>query len=227
MQRLHRRSTISNMRRLCTHDHSHQGKCLGCYQTVEDTTSYHTRCSNRLFRQPIPPKLDTTPDRLEEIAKQFVSKRITLTGVQRKMSLSLEKKEPSRLTIIGSLGGTLHLKDTSPDYDEMPEIEDLSMHLRKPSVSKRPNTDFFPWRRGLSHTSQNVRPKRLKENSGGRYVSAFGYSPNKKYRSSAERVGKLIQRYSSVPGDEILRFFEVILFSYVIGNNDMHLKTLA
>jgi serine/threonine-protein kinase HipA len=48
-----------------------------------------------------------------------------------------------------------------------------------------------------------------------------------KYRSSHEQVGKMIRRYSSVPGDDVLRFFELLVFSFVVGNSDMHLKNFS
>ena len=40
-------------------------------------------------------------------------------------------------------------------------------------------------------------------------------------------VAKVIKKFSSAPGDDILRFFEIVLFCFVIGNNDMHLKNFS
>lgn len=48
-----------------------------------------------------------------------------------------------------------------------------------------------------------------------------------KYRSSYERIGRAILRYSSVPKMDIINFFEVVLFSWLTGNNDMHLKNFS
>lgn len=48
-----------------------------------------------------------------------------------------------------------------------------------------------------------------------------------KYRSSYEKTGKIIQKYSSQSGFDALSYFELILFSFIIGNADMHLKNFS
>ena len=37
----------------------------------------------------------------------------------------------------------------------------------------------------------------------------------------------MIRQYSTVPGDDALRYFELVLFSFITGNNDMHLKNFS
>lgn len=48
-----------------------------------------------------------------------------------------------------------------------------------------------------------------------------------KYKSSYERIGKAILKYSSLPKMDVTSFFELILFSWLTGNNDMHLKNFS
>lgn len=48
-----------------------------------------------------------------------------------------------------------------------------------------------------------------------------------KYRGSVEQVGKTLKKYSSNPGYDIQRLFEVVLFSFLTGNADMHLKNYS
>jgi len=48
-----------------------------------------------------------------------------------------------------------------------------------------------------------------------------------KYRSSMEKIGKVIDRYTTFPGIDCLTFFETALFGFLIGNADMHLKNFA
>jgi serine/threonine-protein kinase HipA len=48
-----------------------------------------------------------------------------------------------------------------------------------------------------------------------------------KYKSSYDRVGKIIHRYATIPGEEALKFFELILFCFMVGNADMHLKNFS
>ena len=48
-----------------------------------------------------------------------------------------------------------------------------------------------------------------------------------KYRGSMERVGKAIETYAENTLLDKLRFFELTIFSYLTGNNDMHLKNFS
>ena len=48
-----------------------------------------------------------------------------------------------------------------------------------------------------------------------------------KYKSSVEKVGKVVAEHSSNTLLDLLRLFEVVLFSYITGNNDMHLKNFS
>ena len=48
-----------------------------------------------------------------------------------------------------------------------------------------------------------------------------------KYKSSYERIGKAVLKYSSLPKMDVTNFFELVLFSWLTGNNDMHLKNFS
>ena len=48
-----------------------------------------------------------------------------------------------------------------------------------------------------------------------------------KYHGSYEQIAKTIQKYSTTPGLDTVNFFELILFSFITGNADMHLKNFS
>lgn len=48
-----------------------------------------------------------------------------------------------------------------------------------------------------------------------------------KYRSSYEQIGKAIRKYSSLPQLDMVDFLELVYFSWLTGNNDMHLKNFS
>jgi serine/threonine-protein kinase HipA len=48
-----------------------------------------------------------------------------------------------------------------------------------------------------------------------------------KYKSSMERIGKVLQQHSENTLLDLLSFFELTLFSFITGNNDMHLKNFS
>ena len=49
----------------------------------------------------------------------------------------------------------------------------------------------------------------------------------RKYFGSYEQIAKKIRLYSSTGGADVIRFFEVVLYSFLIGNSDMHLKNFS
>ena len=73
----------------------------------ERENDFHKSCSKKIFGTPNVPKLPYTRDNLTELAKQVIRSQTTLTGVQAKLSLDIEKgnkNEPKRFTIVGLWG---------------------------------------------------------------------------------------------------------------------------
>jgi serine/threonine-protein kinase HipA len=48
-----------------------------------------------------------------------------------------------------------------------------------------------------------------------------------KYKGSYERCAKIIQRYSSRQGLDLTELFMRLVFSFIVGNSDMHLKNFS
>jgi len=107
-------------------------KCLYCYQDFHDEqTDFHPACSKKIFGSVLPPVLPYTRENLNDLAEQVIRSQTTITGVQPKLSLDLEGKErniPQRFTIVG-LWGKYILKPQTDLYPQLPENEDLAMHL--------------------------------------------------------------------------------------------------
>jgi len=105
--------------------------CLICCRSLEDpVSSYHTSCCRKLFNQREAPELPYAYSELRELAKMVVQSRITIPGVQVKLSLHLDNslKNSSRFTLVGLWGGYI-LKPPVEEYPFMPEIEYMTMHL--------------------------------------------------------------------------------------------------
>lgn len=102
-----------------------ENRCLYCYQPlIEAGKDFHDKCSRKFFGTAIPPALDYNGRQMQELAKEIVLRSISLTGVQPKLSLTIEKQpgdpKHSRLTIVG-LWGDYILKPPSPDFPHLPE----------------------------------------------------------------------------------------------------------
>lgn len=107
------------------------GRCLYCYLPLkDDEIDFHPKCSKKFFGTEVTPQLDFGLEDIEKLAIKVLGKSISLTGVQPKLSVEITKSEKGakRLTFVG-LWGNFILKPPFPKYPEMPEIEDLTMHL--------------------------------------------------------------------------------------------------
>lgn len=111
-------------------------RCLFCYNTITDLeqipNEFHYRCSMKIFGSRIPPKIDYNQSDMLEIAEKVVRSQKTVTGVQPKLSLGRKRMNENlgvgRFTILG-LWQQYILKPQTKLYSELPEIEDLTMHL--------------------------------------------------------------------------------------------------
>lgn len=205
-------------------------KCLFCYQPIDNGQDFHATCSKSFFGTETPPILDYTLDDMTELAKKIVETSVTVPGVQPKLSLGIIKNtidKNKRLTIVGALGGNFILKPQNTSFPEMPENEDLTMKLAEHcSILTVPHTLIRLKSGELSYLTKRVdRTVSGKKNHMlDMYQILEAYD---KYKGSMEKIGKAIQTYSENTLLDLTRFFELIVFSYITGNNDMHLKNFS
>ncbi|MCB0663441.1 MAG: HipA domain-containing protein, partial [Saprospiraceae bacterium] len=48
-----------------------------------------------------------------------------------------------------------------------------------------------------------------------------------KYKGSHEQIGKVILNFVENPGFDLVSFYELVVFTFLTGNNDMHLKNFS
>lgn len=205
-------------------------KCFYCYSPLKDSEKdFHAKCSKKFFGTELPPEVDFSLDEIEKLAVKVLGKSISLTGVQPKLSVEIVKsnKEPKRLTIVGFWGNYI-LKPPFSPFLEMPEVEDLTMHLAEEFGIKSADHSLIRLKSGeLAYISKRF--DRVK--SGKLHVEDMAQLTEtlteRKYFGSMEKIGKTILRYSSFSGNDAIRFFELTLFCFLTGNADMHLKNFS
>ena len=205
-------------------------KCLYCYGPLEKgEKDFHARCARKFFGTENVPVLDYTCEDLEKLAMLVINDQTSLTGVQPKLSLHLNEHEGrQRLTIVGLWGGFI-CKPQTVQFAQMPETEDLTMHLAElAKIDVVPHTLMR-----MADNSLCYLTKRIDRLSTGEKVAMEDMCQlterltEHKYRSCYERIAKAIVQYSSMPKMDVTNFFEVVLFSWITGNNDMHLKNFS
>ena len=205
-------------------------RCLYCYKELNaNETDFHKACSKRFFGSATPPLLALDQEQLENLAREIVIKSIAVTGVQPKLSLQLEKSpdQAPRLTLVGLYGDYI-LKPPSKEYPCLPENEDLTMHLAE-SVGIRTAAHSLI---RLSSGELAYITRRFDRHNGQKiavedFCQLTETLTEHKYRGSVEKIGKLVRQFTTNKGYEQQRLFEVILFCYLTGNTDMHLKNYA
>ncbi len=189
----------------------------------------HTACIRKFFGTNTLPDLNYTTEELDQLAMQIIQDQTSLTGVQPKLSLHLNDHEGSkRLTIVG-LWGSYICKPQTSQYEMMPEIEDLTMHLAEAArIDVVPHTLMRMADNTLCYLTRRVDRTPAGEKIAMEDMCQLTERQTEhKYKSSYERISKAILKYSSLPKMDVTNFFELILFSWLTGNNDMHLKNFS
>jgi serine/threonine-protein kinase HipA len=206
--------------------------CLYCYQPLAVTEKdFHPFCSKNMFGQPTPPSLPYSEADLEPLAKEVIQRQTAVTGVQAKLSLHVtgnnKENTDRRFTIVGLWGGYI-LKPPTAHYPLLPEVEDLTMHLAAIAKIKTAPHSLIRLQSGnLAYIT-----KRIDRTKNGKLAmedmcQLTERLTEDKYRGSYEQMGKTILKYSSTPGLDLVNFWELVLFSFITGNADMHLKNFS
>ena len=206
-------------------------RCLYCYQPLETSGDFHEKCAKNFFGTSEVPKLTYSLNEMSELAKQVIERSIAVPGVQPKLSMSVIKDKTdgfeNRLTVVGALGGNYIFKPPSEHFPEMPENEHVTMRIAEAFGIKVVESSLI--RLGSGELSYIT--KRMDRSSKGEKIHMLDMfqitEAFDKYKSSMEKVGKALQDYSENTLLDLLSFFELSLFSFITGNNDMHLKNFS
>lgn len=110
----------------------------------------------------------------------------------------------------------------------MPETEDLTMHLASLFRLRVCDHTLLKATDGslvyLTRRFDRIKGKKVHMED---LCQLSEFQTENKYKGSYEKAGKLIMKYCTNTGLDTLEYFEVVLFSYLAGNNDMHLKNLS
>ena len=204
--------------------------CLYCYKELEPgEVDFHKSCCRKFFGTTTAPTLDYTREEMDSLAAQVIKSQTTLTGVQPKLSLNLDKhKDSQKLTIVGLWGGYI-FKPQTERFAMLPENEDLTMHLAEIARLKIVPHTLIRMKDG----SIGYLTRRIDRTEKGEKIAMEDMcqlterQTEHKYRSSYEQIGKAIRKYSAYPQLDMVDFLELVYFSWLTGNNDMHLKNFS
>lgn len=207
-------------------------RCLCCYRPLHaGEIDYHPQCAKKIFGSPTAPVLPYTRKDINDLAQVTVANSTTVTGVQSKLSIDLQQDNtggPQRLTIVGLMGRYI-LKPQTERFERLPEIEDLSMHLAE--IAKIPTVPHTLIR--FVDGELNYITRRIDRTDDGQKLpmedmcQLSGKLTEQKYQGSYELIAKIIEQYSSLPQLDKINYWQQVVFSWIIGNTDMHLKNFS
>lgn len=203
---------------------------------VEKETGWHSACVKRFFGTSKLPEIEIDDALLEQLAVESTNQGLTVPGVQKKLSLHLTTGREPRLTLVNYPTGYI-LKPQTEEYPALPEAEHLIMRMAEETgIRTVPFALLRTPMRGGSYAYITRRVDRIlrkgKTNALGMlamedFCQLDGRLTQDKYRGSYERCARVIERWSARPGIDLSELFLRLVFSYAVGNSDMHLKNFS
>ena len=205
-------------------------KCLYCYKPLEEgQKDFHPHCAKKMFGIAKAPLLEYRYEELDKLAEQVIRSQTSLTGVQPKLSLNLSKHDGSnRLTIVG-LWGNYIFKPQTANYLQLPENEDLTMHLAEAvKINVVPHCLIRLADGSLGYITKRIDRTIKGEKIDMEDMCQLTLHPTEyKYKGSYEQIAKVIMKYSDMPRLDLANYMQLLLFCFITGNNDMHLKNFS
>ena len=205
--------------------------CCGKPLKTDDGTRWHKACIRRFFGTATLPEIKIDEDTLTALALENTGKGVTVPGVQKKLSLHLLSDTASpRLTLVDYPTGYI-LKPQVADFEALPQAEHLVM-----SMADATGIATVPHALICQNGEIAYLTKRIDRRFGKNSVELLAMEDfcqldrrltEDKYRGSYERCAKVIRQYSSRKQLDLSELFLRLVFSYVVGNSDMHLKNFS
>lgn len=150
--------------------------------------------------------------------------KLSISGVQPKLSMKLDKKNNSLISV--AEGGEYILKPQTAAFSNIPENEQCCMDIAAEFKIDIPPHCLLPLKDG----SLSYIVKRFDRESGVKihqedFAQILGSKD--KYQGSIEQIGHKLKEISTGPGYDAQLFFERVVFNFIIGNGDAHLKNYS
>ncbi len=203
-------------------------KCPITYEELAPDETDYSKSGLRTLSRRIT-KLKRLPYSSQDLVMESASRahKMSIAGVQPKLSAVFSPSKESFQIV--DTGGTYILKSQNPQYPMLPENEDLTMKLAAMAGIETPV-------HGMLLTSLNERCyfinrfdriERNKRLALEDFAQLTGATRDTKYESSLEKVSKIIQANCPVPLPELEKLLRRVVFSFLVGNEDMHLKNYS
>ncbi len=155
------------------------------------------------------------------------AKKLSIQGVQPKLSAAVSIID-QEFKIVDQFG-TYIIKPQNDLFPQLPENEDVTMRMAKAFGIEVPFHGMLYAKDGsLSYFIKRFdRYGKGKKWATEDFAQLTGNTRDTKYRFTMEKLIPVLDEYCSFPVIEKADFFKRVLFCYVTGNEDMHLKNFS
>ncbi|MBF0252530.1 MAG: HipA domain-containing protein [Candidatus Omnitrophica bacterium] len=147
---------------------------------------------------------------------------MSISGVQPKLPAVYDQKK--KLYVVDPYGEYI-LKPQTQSFSHIPENENMCMNIAEELGIDVPFHELVEMKDG----SLAYIVKRFDRDKKGKlHQEDFSQILDQdKYKGSVEAIAKRIKEISAVPGLDTQLFFDRVIFNYLIGNGDAHLKNYS
>ena len=206
-----------------------QKYCLSCGKELNDENKlWHDRCAAKVFGTKELPLFELDEQSIAALAKRRVDLSYTVPGVQKKLSLGLSKNKEKRLTLIDYPSGYILKTQAEGVGNDFPEAENLTMCLAEScGINVVPHGLLRLQDGSYVYITKRIDRVGEKKIAMEDFCQLSGRLTEDKYHSSYEKCKKVLAEYSNRKRADLSRFVYLVLFSYLTGNSDMHLKNFS
>lgn len=157
----------------------------------------------------------------------FRSAKMSVQGAQPKLSAILDTR--NQCFEIVDQNGRYILKPQHDIYPELPENEDLTMRMaRLIGIDVPLHGLIYSKDNSFTYFIKRFDRKGQKEKMQVEDFSQLaGLNRNAKYNYTMEKLVLLIDSYCTFPDIEKVKLFQRVIFCFLTGNEDMHLKNFS
>lgn len=205
--------------------------CCGKPLRTDDGSGWHKACIKKFFGTSKLPEIDIDDKTLDMLATETTNKGFTVPGVQKKLSLHLasDSNKP-RLTLVNYPTGYI-LKPQVAEFEALPESEQLIMTMADTAGILTVPHALIKGDTVLAYITKRV--DRVFVGGKTEMLAMEDFCQldlrltEDKYKGSYERCAKIIKEYSSRVGIDMVELYIRLVFCFIVGNSDMHLKNFS
>ena len=198
--------------------------CRICGNNIQDSADKcHDNCLKKLFGVSYVPGFDVSLPEISLKAQESAGK-LSISGMQPKLSVRLNTD--THMLEVSPEHGEFILKPQTEAFPHLPENENLCMTIAALLGINVPAHGLITLK---DNTNAYIVKRYDREGKAKIHQENFYQILEKKdkYKGSYEEIGKRLKEISAVPGLDIQLFYERVLFDFLIGNGDAHLKNYS